>query len=71
MSERTTVEISKQNRNALKEIRLPHESSYDETIERLLGNGEEPYLTEEEVRQIARQEAESAINDRVSPRALE
>lgn len=55
---RTTIEISTETRDALREERLSHESNYDDTIERLLGRDGTPYVTEGDVREIVREELE-------------
>jgi len=62
---KTTVELEDTTKDALREARLSHESNYNETIERLLGNGETPYMTEAEVRSIANEQ----ITERVIPEA--
>ena len=57
---KTTIELSEEIRDALKENRLPHESNYDDTIRRLVGDGSGGQLwTEAEIRDMARDEAES------------
>ena len=57
---RTSIELSEEMRDALKEKRLPHESNYDDTIRRLVGDDSGGQLwTEAEIRDMARDEAES------------
>jgi len=58
---RTTVELSEETKNRLQEARLPHETNYDQTINRLLGEPNAPFVTEEEARSIARAEAKDMI----------
>ena len=60
MTEKTTIEVSKDVRERLKDERLPHESNYSNTIRRLLSDGTgEQLWTEAEIRDLARDEAES------------
>lgn len=60
MMTKTTIELSEEMRDALKNERLPHESNYDDTIRRLVGDGSGGQLwAEAEIRDIARDEAES------------
>lgn len=50
---RTTIEIDEELRDRLKEERLPHESSYGDTIARLLGDASGGRLwTEQELRDL-------------------
>jgi hypothetical protein len=51
---RTTIEVDKTTKESLRERRLQHESNYNDTIERLLGEGESPYVTEAEAKEIVR-----------------
>lgn len=60
--DRTTIEVSEGVQSRLREERMPHESNYSETIERLLGEDQSPYVTESEVRGI--------VSDMVLGRAL-
>lgn len=60
---KTTIEIPESTKEALRDERLPHESNYGETIDRLLNNHEVPYITESE--------AKSLISDMVVLEALE
>ena len=56
----TTIQIPTDLRKRLKDERLPHESNYGETIERLLGDSTGGQLwTEQEIRDMARNEAMS------------
>ena len=56
----TTIQIPTELRKRLKDERLPHESNYGDTIERLLGDSTGGQLwTEQEIRDMARNEAES------------
>ena len=60
MSEDTTIQIPTDLRKRLKDERLPHESNYGDTIERLLGDSTGGQLwTEQEIRDMARNEAMS------------
>jgi len=65
--DRTTIEISKERKEQLREARLPYESNYDETIARLLNEGNVPYVTAERAREIANEQ----ITDRVVSQAQE
>ena len=63
MSEDTTIQIPTGLRKRLKEERLPHESNYGETIERLLNGGNAGQLwTESDIREIVTDEIEEAGN---------
>ena len=56
----TTIQIPTDLRKRLKDERLPHESNYGDTIERLLGDSTGGQLwTEQEIRDMARNEAMS------------
>ena len=56
----TTIQIPTELRKRLKDERLPHESNYGDTIERLLGDSTGGQLwTEQEIRDMARNEAMS------------
>ena len=60
MKDKTTIELSEEMRAALKHERLPYESNYDDTIRRLLNDDSGGQLwTEAEIRDMARDEAES------------
>jgi len=52
---RTTIEVTQERKEQLRDARLSHESNYDETIERLLGESDSAYATESEVRDIVRE----------------
>jgi len=55
----TTIQIPESVRDELKDERLPHESNYGDTIERLLGDSTGGQLwTEQEIRDMAQQEIE-------------
>ena len=57
----TTIQIPTDLRKRLKDERLPHESNYGDTIERLLGNSTGGQLwTEQEIRDMVRDELELA-----------
>jgi len=50
---KTTIQISKELRSRLIDERLPHESSYGDTIERLLNDGSGGQLwTKQEIQDI-------------------
>ena len=56
----TTIQLPESTRDKLKDERLPHESNYGDTIERLLGDSTGGQLwTEQEIRDMARNEAMS------------
>jgi len=55
----TTIQIPESVRDELRDERLPHESNYGDTIERLLGDSTGGQLwTEQEIRDMAQQEIE-------------
>ena len=57
----TTIQIPTDLRKRLKDERLPHESNYGDTIERLLGDSTCGQLwTEQEIRDMVRDELELA-----------
>ena len=57
---KTTIEVPESVRDDLRDERLPHESNYGDTIARLLNNDTGGQLwTEAEIRDMARDEAES------------
>ena len=57
----TTNQIPTDLRKRLKEKRLPHESNYGDTIERLLGDSTGGQLwTEQEIRDMVQRELELA-----------
>lgn len=58
---KTTIELTDEQKQMLRDERLPHESNYGDTIERLCGEDNLPYITEEEARSIARAEAKDMI----------
>jgi hypothetical protein len=60
---RTTIEIDETTKETLQEMRLPHESNYNETIERLCGEHDVPFTTESDVKTI--------VSDMVVLEALE
>lgn len=75
---RTTIEIDDETKERLREERLSFETNYDETITRLLDGDSTEFPTEEqareiatevlkewedELREIARQEAREAIQE--------
>jgi len=62
---RTTIEVSQECKEALKESRLAHESSYEDTLWRLMGEGTAEYIGEDEAREIANEQ----ITERVIPEA--
>jgi len=57
---KTTIELTKEQKQMLQDERLDHESNYGETIERLCGNGYE-YATKGEVREIVQEEITERI----------
>jgi len=60
---KTTIGISEGTKKALQEERRPNESSYDQTIARLLGIGPcSEYVTPEEAREI--------VNERITARVV-
>lgn len=60
---RTTIEISEELKHKLREEREPHESSYGDTIERLLGESDVAAWSEDEIRSMARAEAKDMIRE--------
>ena len=57
----TTIQIPTDLRKRLKDERLPHDSNYGDTIERLLGDSTGGQLwTEQEIRDMVRDELELA-----------
>ena len=57
----TTIQLPKSTRDKLKDERLPHESNYGDTIERLLGDSTGGQLwTEQEIRDMVQRELEVA-----------
>ena len=57
----TTIQLPESTRDKLKDERLPHESNYGDTIERLLGDSTGGQLwTEQEIRNIVQRELEVA-----------
>ena len=57
---KTTIEVPETVRDGLRDERLPHESNYGDTIRRLLNDDSGGQLwTEAEIRDMARDEAES------------
>ena len=57
---KTTIEVLESVRDDLRDERKPHESNYGDTIRRLLNDGTGGQLwTEAEIRDMARDEAES------------
>lgn len=58
---KTTIQIDKEIRDKLREERAPHESTYGDTLARLLDAGDGGQLwTEQEIQAIAREEIEAA-----------
>ena len=57
----TTIQIPESVRDGLRDERLPHESNYGDTIERLLGDSTGGQLwTEQEIRDMVQRELEVA-----------
>jgi len=57
---KTTIELPETVRDDLRDERLPHESNYGDTVRRLLNDATGAQLwTEAEIRDMARDEAES------------
>jgi chromosome segregation and condensation protein ScpB len=60
---RTTIEITQERKEQLRDARKPHESNYDETIARLLGNNQGGQLwTEAEIKELATQAFEEQLH---------
>ena len=60
----TTIEVSEDVRDRLKEERMPHESNYSNTIRRLLGDSTGGQLwTESDIREIVTDEIEQTANE--------
>jgi len=58
---RTTIELDEDTRDRLREERKPHESNYDDTLRRLLGQSSGGQLwTEAEIRDLCRDEIRDA-----------
>jgi len=58
---RTTIEIDDDTRDRLRDARKPHESNYDDTLRRLLGQSSGGQLwTEAEIRDLCRDEIRDA-----------
>ena len=58
----TTIQLPESTRDKLKDERLPHESNYGDTIERLLGDSTGSQLwTEQEIKDMAR----SVVRDEI------
>jgi len=55
---KTTIELTKEQKRMLKDERLPHETNYGETIERLCGNSDTPFTTKTDVERIVEREIE-------------
>lgn len=49
---RTTIEVTEDVKESLREERAPHESNYNETIARLLGQSNTAYITESEAKEL-------------------
>lgn len=65
MTDTTTIEIREDLRDKLRAERKPHESNYSQTIARLLDAETGGQLwTEQEIRDIARDEVESLARSR-------
>ena len=57
----TTIQVPESTRDKLKDERLPHESNYGDTIERLLGDSTGGQLwTKQEIRDMVQRELEVA-----------
>ena len=55
----TTIQVPESTRDKLKDERLPHESNYGDTIERLLGDSTGGQLwTEQEIQDMIKRELE-------------
>ena len=50
---KTTIEVSEDVRDRLKDERLPHESNYDDTIRRLVGEETTEFVTSAKAERIA------------------
>jgi len=65
--DRTTIELSEENKAKLQEMRLEHENNYNDTIGRLVDNSNVEFVTASEARDIA----DAQIMERVIPEAQE
>ena len=52
MTKNTTIQIEKETKAQLLDERAEYESNYNDTIKRLLGDANTPYVTETETREI-------------------
>lgn len=70
----TTIEITQNQKEALDTFKNAESESYKEVLQRIIDhyseNGDSG-VDEEYIRNISRDEAESVVNDRVIPKALE
>jgi len=64
---RTTIELTEKCKDALLDCRLEHESSYEDTLWRLMGEGTAEYVTPARAREIA----DEQITERVIMEAQE
>ena len=64
MTSRTSIELSEEMRDALKSERLPHESNYDDTIRRLVGEKTTEFVTSAEAERIAERVVERKVSRR-------
>jgi hypothetical protein len=62
MSDMTTIQVSAATRSRIEERKVGDES-YDQALQRILGDGEQLLWSEREIRDLARSEAEAAIED--------
>ena len=61
----TTIQLPESTRDKLKDERLPHESNYGDTIERLLGDSTGGQLwTEQEIKDLVDQRIERVSQSR-------
>lgn len=58
---KTTIEITDETKDELLDRRLDHETNYDDTITRLLGNSDVAICDESDVRQIVREEVSQSV----------
>jgi len=54
----TTIQIRESTKQKLRDARLEHETNYGQTIERLLGDSDTAFVTEDDVRAIVADEIE-------------
>jgi len=70
MSE-TSIGLSNKLKSRLREIRLDSETSYEDTIWRLLGESTTEYVTEPEVKRIAKEVIDEGFTEQIEREAQE